>query len=129
MVSGIDIASGSIGLPDLDQHARGRPPIQVQHSAGDEDPLPERLARVLPSEVAVVRAYVDPAEDRARSVVKVDWQAHLWPFGRPVDVRPVGGVGDGWVDVCAASSHPVAQGRPRPDGVQPGSVRMAQRRL
>ena len=45
-----------VRLPDLDQRIRHRPRVLVQHSAGDDDALPERLAGVRAGEVAVERS-------------------------------------------------------------------------
>ena len=46
LVDVVDVAAGRVGLPDLDQRVRHRPAVLVEHAAGDDDPLAERLAGV-----------------------------------------------------------------------------------
>ena len=47
------VAAGGVRLPHLDERAADRPPVLVEHSAGDDDPLAERLAFVLARQVVV----------------------------------------------------------------------------
>ncbi len=53
LVDPVRVAPGRIGLPDLDQRLRHRPSILVEHAPFDDDALAERLAGVLPRQVAV----------------------------------------------------------------------------
>src|ERR1700730_540166 len=49
----VAITSGSVGLPDFYQSVGNRASPIVQHVAGQNDAFSQRLARVLPSEIAV----------------------------------------------------------------------------
>ena len=63
----VDIASGGVGLPDLDQRVGQRATIFVQHPAGDDDALAQRLAidpRIL-RHVVIQRANALMAVDRS----------------------------------------------------------------
>ena len=55
LVALVDVAAGGVGLPDLDQRVRHRPAVAVEHAAGDDDALAQRLAVVLAGEVGVGR--------------------------------------------------------------------------
>jgi len=50
----VQVATGRVGLPDLDQRARERLALAVERAAADRDPLPDRLPSVLREEVVVV---------------------------------------------------------------------------
>ena len=62
IVDRVDVPSGRVRLPDLDQSAAHRPPVGVDDPARDDDPLAERLARMLARQVGVVRPYRDAPE-------------------------------------------------------------------
>ena len=64
LVALVDVATGRVGLPDLDQLAAYRPTVAVEHPAGDDHPLADRLAAVLDGQVGLERADVPVAEDR-----------------------------------------------------------------
>src|ERR687896_1529129 len=49
----VGVAPGGVGLPDLYQAAPNRAAVAVQHSPRDDDPLPQRLARVLAGQVVI----------------------------------------------------------------------------
>ena len=53
LVDLVPVAAGRVRLPDLDQRVAHRPAVLVEHAAGDDDPLAERLALVLARQVAV----------------------------------------------------------------------------
>ena len=61
----VDVAAGGVGLPDLDQRVRHRPAVLVEHAAGDDDALAERLAGMLAGQVGVARPHALVAVDRA----------------------------------------------------------------
>ena len=65
LVDNVDVASGGVRLPDLDQRIRHRPAVLVEHAARHDDPLAERLAGMLAGEVAIVLAHALMAVDRA----------------------------------------------------------------
>jgi hypothetical protein len=56
LISRMDIAAASVGLPDLDERARHGAPILVEHPAGDDNALPKRCAPVLAGEIIIGRA-------------------------------------------------------------------------
>src|SRR5437773_2146742 len=47
----VEVTSGRVGLPDLDDRVAHRPPVAVQHPTGDDDPLSDGLAGMLPGKV------------------------------------------------------------------------------
>ena len=47
------VAPGRVGLPDLDQLAGDGTAVAVEDPSGHDDPLAERLARVLAGQVGV----------------------------------------------------------------------------
>ena len=53
LVAVVHVAPGRVRLPDLDQRRADGPAVPVGDAAGDDDPLTERLARVLAREVVV----------------------------------------------------------------------------
>ena len=61
------VFAAGIGLPDLDQRARHRPSILVQHLAVDDDPLTDGLAvgRIIADQVVVERIELGVTEDRS----------------------------------------------------------------
>ena len=66
LVAVVAVAAGGVRLPDLDERVADRPPVAiVEHAAGDDDALAERLAAVLPREVVVELGDVVVAERRA----------------------------------------------------------------
>ena len=66
LVDLVPVAAGGVRLPDLDERAADRPAVLVEHAAGDDDPLAERLAVVLPRQVVVELARARPRRRRAR---------------------------------------------------------------
>src|SRR5690348_13995721 len=50
----VPVASGRVGLPDLDQGLRDGAAVLVQHATGDDDALTQRLAGMLAREIIVV---------------------------------------------------------------------------
>ena len=53
LVDLVAVAAAGVRLPDLDERVADRPAVLVEHAAGDDDPLAERLALVLPRQVVV----------------------------------------------------------------------------
>jgi hypothetical protein len=53
----VGVASGGVGLPDLDQAVADRAAVAVEYATRDDDPLPQRLARVLAGQVVVQLPY------------------------------------------------------------------------
>jgi hypothetical protein len=49
----VDVAAASVGLPDLDQTVANRVTVAVEHSPRDDDPLPQRLIRMLAGQVVI----------------------------------------------------------------------------
>jgi hypothetical protein len=47
----VGVAPGGVGLPDLDQTVANR--VAVEHSPRDDDPLPQRLIRMLAGQVVI----------------------------------------------------------------------------
>src|SRR5437588_1127225 len=53
LIVDVDVTSGGICLPDLDQRVRHRAAVLVEHPARDDDALPDRRALVLRREITV----------------------------------------------------------------------------
>jgi hypothetical protein len=49
----VGVAPGGVGLPDLDQTVANRVAVAVEHSPRDDDPLPQRLIRMLAGQVVI----------------------------------------------------------------------------
>lgn len=49
----MQISPGGVSLPDFDQGVRNGASIFIEHTAGDEDALTQRIARVLASEIVI----------------------------------------------------------------------------
>ena len=64
LVALVQVPAAGVGLPDLHQLAADRPTIAVQHPAGDDDPLPNRLAAVLDRQVGLDGVHIPMAEAR-----------------------------------------------------------------
>ena len=64
LVALVDVAAAGVGLPDLDQLAGDRPAVAVEHPAGHDDALADRLAAVLDGQVGLERADVALPEAR-----------------------------------------------------------------
>src|SRR5215207_1522126 len=47
------VASGGVGLPDLDEAAPYRPSVGVEDAPGNDNPLTQRLAGMLAGQIAV----------------------------------------------------------------------------
>src|SRR5215210_778454 len=47
------VASGGVGLPDLDQAVAHRAPVAARDAPRDDDPLPQRLAGMLAGKVVI----------------------------------------------------------------------------
>jgi len=47
----VQVPPGGIRLPDFHHRVRDRPAVAVEHAAGDDDALSDRLAGVLPRQV------------------------------------------------------------------------------
>ena len=65
LVVGMGVAPGGIALPDLDQRTPHRPPVLVEHAAGDDDALAERFVPAPVGEVARARRHGIRAEAHA----------------------------------------------------------------
>src|SRR4030095_8595037 len=53
LVALVQVPAAGVGLPDLYQLTADRPTISVQHPAGDDDPLSNRLTAVLDRQVGL----------------------------------------------------------------------------
>ena len=53
LVDDVDVAPARVGLPDFDERVRNRPAVLVEHAPVHDDPLAERLARMLSGQVVV----------------------------------------------------------------------------
>ena len=49
----VKVAAGRVRLPDLHDRLPERPPITVEHPAGDDDPFADRFAGVLARQVMI----------------------------------------------------------------------------
>ena len=58
LVALVDVATAGVGLPDLDELVAHRPAVAVEHPAGDDHPLADRLAAVLDGQVGLERVDV-----------------------------------------------------------------------
>ena len=77
IVPRVDIATGGVRLPDLDQGAAHRPSVGVGDPAAQDYPLAQRLTRMLPRQVGIFRANGNPAKRRSTCVVEpLVGQAH-----------------------------------------------------
>ena len=65
VVDRVGVTTRGVRLPDLDQLASKRLAVRAKDAPADDDPLTERLARVLPREVVVELADLRVAEHRA----------------------------------------------------------------
>ena len=63
LVQLVDVPPGRVGLPDLHELAGDRAAVQAEDPAGDDDPLTERLTRVLAGEIGVLGTDAGVAED------------------------------------------------------------------
>ena len=77
----VAVSPGRIGLPDLDQRVRHRPPVGVEYPPGHDDPLSLRLAVVLPGQVGISGGDQVVAEQRP---------GHLGEQVRQQDQRALG---------------------------------------
>src|SRR4249920_2017624 len=64
----VRVATGRVGLPDLDERRGHRPAALVQHTPLHDDSLTERFASVLPREVVVEGADRAMSKNRAREL-------------------------------------------------------------
>ena len=71
LVDRVAIAAGGVALPQLDQGARHRPRILIEHTPGDDDSFAERRARVSLRQVGGVRAGPAIGKDRSGDLGKV----------------------------------------------------------
>ena len=88
------VAARGVRLPDLDQRAAQRAAVLVEHAAADDDPLAERLARVLARQVVVELGDRIGAEHGAVGAVGVLRQGDERPVGRAPARRAVAGIVD-----------------------------------
>ena len=113
------VPAGGVRLPDLEQRLRHRPAVLVHHAAVDDDPLAERLARVLarrsgsPRRSRPRRGAAPPgANSRAAARAASSAHASPWPRSR----------GRGrWVGVVHVAP-------PSWEGAQRGGLRIGGRR-
>jgi len=90
LVGGVDVATGGVALPDLDQRVAHRLAVGVEDAAGDDDPLAQRLARVLAGEIGVLRAHRDASEGgTGRGLEPLVGEADQRPLGRAQHRRAV----------------------------------------
>ena len=68
LVDPMAIATGRVGLPDLDQRVANGAAVAPEHATADDDALAQGLARVLRRQIAVARAHVVRPERRAGQV-------------------------------------------------------------
>ena len=90
LVALVDVATGRVGLPDLDELAAYGAALAVEHPARDDDPLADRLAAVLDGQVGLEGADVALSEHRASSSIVsgsawcrslVGWRSRLLRYG------------------------------------------------
>ncbi len=62
LVTLMQVPAAGVGLPDLHQLAPDRPAVAVQHPAGDDHPLPDRLTTVLDRQVGLDGVHIPMAE-------------------------------------------------------------------
>ena len=89
----VAVAAAGVGLPELDQGVRHRPPALVEDAAVHDDPLADRLAavRVVADEVVVERAEVGMAERRPGDLAQRVLQRQQRVARRAGDAGLVGG--------------------------------------
>ena len=96
LVALVDVAAGRVGLPDLDQLAGAPAAVAVEHPAGDDDPLADRLAAVLDGQVGLERVHVACPKTGANSSI-VSGSAWQGPWRVAQDAAAVGRVvGSRW---------------------------------
>ena len=64
-VDRIDVPTGCIRLPDLDERAAHGPPVAVENPTGEDDALAERLPPMLAREVRILSLDWNPPKRRA----------------------------------------------------------------
>jgi hypothetical protein len=64
----VSVASGGVGLPDLDQAVPDRPAIAIEHASRNDDPLSQRLAGMLAGQIVVKLPYKTVPVRRTRNV-------------------------------------------------------------
>jgi hypothetical protein len=65
VVDAVVVAAGRVGLPDLQERVRDRPPVGIEDPAGEDDPLAERGGAVAAGQVRVRGGDPLGAEQRA----------------------------------------------------------------
>jgi hypothetical protein len=70
VVGRIQIAPGSVGLPNLDERVADWLSVAVEDTPGDYDPLAKRLSSMLAREVGILSPYWNAPEHRPGSVVE-----------------------------------------------------------
>src|SRR6266446_3759870 len=53
LVFGVNVTAGGVGLPNLNERARDRTAVRVEHAPGHNNSLAQRLAGVLAREVSI----------------------------------------------------------------------------
>ena len=91
LVAVVAVATGGVGLPDLDELVAHRAPVAVEDPARDHDALAQRLADVLAGEVGVERRHVGRAEHRSSELDEARRRHHQRPRRRPQGRAPVRG--------------------------------------
>jgi hypothetical protein len=64
----MSVAPGGVGLPDLDQAVPDRTPVAIEDPPGDDDPLPQRLTRMLAGQIMVQLPDRATSKRRTRSI-------------------------------------------------------------
>ena len=80
LIGGVDVSTGRVGLPDLDQRVRNTAPKLVEHPPGDDDPFAHRFP--VPDTVAgQIRI------KRRQSLMSINRPRHLGQTGRQRNQR------------------------------------------
>src|SRR5919112_6155018 len=64
----VGVASGSVGLPDLNEAVPDRPAIAVEDAPRNDDPLTQRLAGILTGQIVVELPYRTMPVRRTRNI-------------------------------------------------------------
>ncbi len=92
LVALVDVATGGIGLPDLDELVAHRASVTVEHPARDHDAFPDRFTVVLDRQVGLERSDVAVTEDRGEQLDRLRIRLVQVLAGMAEQAAPVGRV-------------------------------------
>ena len=89
LISAVKVASGCIGLPDLDERVRHRPRIFIENAPAHDNALPKRFSRMLPRQIRSLHIGNIRFKHRSRNFREGVWKMHQWFERSPLERRNI----------------------------------------